>query len=225
MKNKIDNMVAVSKETEYEMRDCGFSSIIEIPNGVAIDYFVPKQKNKKEGKQTILFLGNLEPVKNIKVLIDAVFLLLTNAVLVIVGKGSLRSDLEHYTALRKIKQRVVFAGTTNDVRSFYHTADVFVLPSHSEGMSNTLLEAMSCGLPVIGSDIPAIRDIIVHGQNGYLFQKDDPEELADHIQDILDSSEEAMRLGRAARKTVEERFSFETVTQQYISLYQSLCSI
>jgi len=97
--------------------------------------------------------------------------------LLLVGAGDLREELEQYARTKNIQDQIVFWGTVSDVHRFYQIADVCILPSLSEGLPNALLEAMSCGVPPIGSEIVSIRSIIDHEYNGYLFQNDKAQEF------------------------------------------------
>lgn len=104
----------------------------------------------------------------------------------------------------------------------YARADIFVLPSLAEGMSNALLEAMACGLPCLASDISANAELIQDGVNGLLFPVGDARALAKRIELLLSDRALAQGLGDAARKTVEARYTFEHVTEAYQALYLKL---
>ncbi len=113
-------------------------------------------------------------------------------------------------------------GETDHVIEVLQDADIFVLPSRAEGISNALLEAMACGLPAIVSDIPGNRDVITHNMNGIIFTVDDPESLIQNLLLILDQPKLRELLGGKARKTVENYYSMDSVADRYISLYQDL---
>jgi len=101
-------------------------------------------------------------------------------------------------------------------------ADIFVLPSLAEGLSNALLEAMMCALPVVVSEIPGNVDVIEHNRNGLLFSAGEPIALVQCLDALLKQPELRGRLGKAARKTVEERYSLDNIAEQTISLYRKL---
>ena len=116
-----------------------------------------------------------------------------------------------------------FHGDQTDVTPFYRAADVFVLPSVSEGMSNALLEAMSYGLLVLASDIPENRSVIEHGKDGVLFRQGDAEDLARKLESLLDNADgSAQRLARAARETAQRRFSVGAIVDRLEAVYGEL---
>jgi glycosyltransferase involved in cell wall biosynthesis len=101
-------------------------------------------------------------------------------------------------------------------------ADIFVLPSRAEGISNALLEAMAAGLPAVVSQIPGNVDVIEHEKNGLHFTVDDPHSLADSLLTVLTQADLRGQLGRQARQRVENDFSLNYVADRYIALYQTL---
>mgnify|MGYP002625335207 FL=1 len=121
-----------------------------------------------------------------------------------------------------ITQQVTFHGQTDEVLLHLQQADLFVLPSRAEGISNALLEAMSCGLPVVVSAIPGNLDVIDYGYNGLHFPVGNTGALAHCLQRLLDQPDLREQLGRQARQTVEYRFSLNSVADQYIALYRNL---
>jgi glycosyltransferase involved in cell wall biosynthesis len=124
----------------------------------------------------------------------------------------------------EISERVDFCGSTEQVFEYLQKADVFILPSRAEGLSNALLEAMACGLPVITSNIPANIEVIEHERNGLLFTVEDSKSLADAVTSLINSTELRERLGKAARQTVEKQYGLGTIADRYISLYQEMLS-
>jgi glycosyltransferase involved in cell wall biosynthesis len=117
---------------------------------------------------------------------------------------------------------VRFHGRVDDPAVHTRAADLFVLPSLSEGISNALLEAMAQGLPCIATDIPGNRDLIRDGETGLLVPTGDPGALAQRI--ALLAGDEGLRasLGRAARRLVEVRFDIDSVAREYAALYRGL---
>ena len=107
--------------------------------------------------------------------------------------------------------------------ALYRGADIFVLPSVSEGMSNALLEAMSYGLLVLASDIPENRSVIQHGKDGLLFRQGDSEDLARKLESLVANVDgSAQRLARAARDTAQRRFSVGAVVDRLEAIYGEL---
>ncbi|MDH5648677.1 MAG: glycosyltransferase, partial [Gammaproteobacteria bacterium] len=124
-------------------------------------------------------VGRMEPVKNYKLLVEALATLPkgANVHLLAIGDGSERASLEQQARRLGLANQVHFTGYRQDVEKFYAAMDIFVLPSFSEGLSNTLLEAMVSGVAAIGSDVGGNREIITHNETGYLFPSDDQAQL------------------------------------------------
>ena len=116
-------------------------------------------------------------------------------------------------------------GRLSDVTDYLLAADLFVLPSSTEGMSNALLEALAAGLPVVATRVPGNSEVIRDGENGVLVEKLDISGLARAITRLLSAPEEAMRLAQAARRTAEGRFTIQRVGQEHLALYADLLKL
>jgi len=119
---------------------------------------------------------------------------------------------------------VVFTGRVDNVDDYLRVADIFVLPSTTEGMSIALLEAMAVGLPVVASRVSGTVDVIKHGKNGLLFEPGNGTGLTDCIISLIESPNRQAELGSQARKTVEQHFSLDRIADRYAALYGSLLS-
>lgn len=104
----------------------------------------------------------------------------------------------------------------------YSAADVFVSPSREDNLPNTVMESLACGTPVVGFAVGGIPDMVEHKVNGMLATPHDPRELAEGIAYVLEDAERREAMGRAARRTVEEKYAYPVVAKQYISLYEQL---
>jgi glycosyltransferase involved in cell wall biosynthesis len=113
---------------------------------------------------------------------------------------------------------------TDQVFEYLQGADVFILPSRAEGLSNALLEAMTCGLPVVVSNIPANVNVTEHNKNGLVFTAGDANSLAGAVSLLLEESGLRERLGKAARQTIENRYSLDFIADCYVSLYRDVLS-
>jgi glycosyltransferase involved in cell wall biosynthesis len=139
--------------------------------------------------------------------------------LLIIGSG--RDDAEfrrrlEVLALPSIRWIDRYETDRTIMRRYLSAADIYVLPSRREGFPVAPLEAMACGLPVVGSDIPAMSNIIEHGSasGGVIVPREDPQILAETMQRLLDSPDLCRELGQSARRNVESRFSIESVGRQ-----------
>lgn len=203
-----------------------------IPMGIYPEEFSSKPRFDIKDQKIILFVGRLIPLKGINILIKALKLIhIENSSfqLFIVGEGPEQKTLENLSSDLNITSSVRFLGNLprNELRIYYQKASVFVLPSilyknQTEGLGVVLLEAMASGVPVIGSNIGGIPDIIEDGENGLLVPPGEPQALANAIIRIIEDPDLADQFREAGLKTVHERFSWEKISDQFIEIYQEL---
>ncbi|MFC1679884.1 glycosyltransferase [Elusimicrobiota bacterium] len=125
------------------------------------------------------------------------------------------------TALTRfgLENRARVLPPTDDIERCYEAADVFVLPSISEGLSNALLEAMASGVAVLGSRVGGTKEAVEDGNTGLLFDPADDEALRAHLRKLAEEPELAGKLGAAGRERAERLFSLEAVADRYLKLY------
>lgn len=142
-------------------------------------------------------------------------------VLTLIGRGSEQKVLENTAQKLRVSLKIIPPVPNDRLASFYHQADIFVLPSLVEGHPKALLEAMSCGLPVVASDIPGCTDIITDEMNGLLV---DPsiEGIRRGIEQLLAGRSFSTRLGKQARVTMIKRFEKRRVLKQEVQLMNEL---
>lgn len=169
-----------------------------IPNGCDTEQFknlnkdiCRKKLNIETNEKIILFVGRLHPVKGIEYLVDAMVHIqkrYKNTKLLIIGNGEQKRELEKRVNNYKLNDFVQFIGELphSQLPDFFVASDFFVLPSISEGFPNVLLEAMAAGLPVIGTKIPGIPEIINNSRNGILVEPKDSLAIARAIQYLID---------------------------------------
>ena len=118
---------------------------------------------------------------------------------------------------------VTFLGKVSDMSSFWQGCDIAILPSHREGFPKALLEAAACGLPLLGSDVPGVREIVVDGVNGLLFAKGDCQDIARKIEKICADQEFRLSAGKASRKVIKSRgLSNYAVEAAFVALFKSI---
>ena len=142
--------------------------------------------------------------------------------LVIVGDGPLMGELKEVARVEGVEDRTWFAGSRDDVAQVLAGLDVFALPSLAEGISNTLLEAMATGLPVVATRVGGNTELVTHDVSGMLVPSGNSAALADAMLGYLTDPAQARRHGVAARATVEARFSLERMVADYAALYESV---
>jgi glycosyltransferase involved in cell wall biosynthesis len=143
--------------------------------------------------------------------------------LLVVGNGSLAKRLREMAVRDGMAVRFLGNVPNLQLPSILNSSDLFVLPSLYEGHPKTLMEAMACGLPVIGTDVPGIRELIVHLENGYLCGTR-PEEIREAILDVLGDSGQMARMGRNAREFVVMRFALDRIVEMELELLEKLAT-
>lgn len=173
-------------------------------------------------------VGRLQPVKDQITLVRAFALSLSvlgnagaNLRLSIAGDGPLRPDVEAEIVRAGLGARVWLAGTRRDVPNVMRGLDLFVLPSRAEGISNTILEAMATGLPVIATDVGGNAELVLPGETGALVPPMNPERMSDAIARYATDAGLRHTHGLAGRQRVEAEFSLDGMVERYASLYRS----
>jgi glycosyltransferase involved in cell wall biosynthesis len=200
-----------------------------IPNGVDASYFRPAEPDSRpaRGPFRILFVGRLQSQKNLALVLRTFAAIKSQTDvplrLDIVGDGPLRGELEALNHSLRTTDGVVWHGwlPKEELRMLYRSADVFVNPSLYEGMPNTVLEAMACGLPVVASNVGGNDALVKHGVTGFLFDLGVAEEFGQAIIKLIRERDLGQRMGDAARGRVVSDFSWHGVAKQYVELFRS----
>ncbi|MDP2171343.1 MAG: TIGR03088 family PEP-CTERM/XrtA system glycosyltransferase [Rhodocyclaceae bacterium] len=145
--------------------------------------------------------------------------------LVMVGEGPLRAEAQQLLEQAGVAELAWLPGERHDVPEILRGLDCFVLPSLGEGISNTILEAMASGLPVIATQVGGNPELVIEGQTGTLVPTSDPEALARALIDYASNPDHARATGRAGRAAVERRFSMEAMVAAYQGLYDRSCRV
>jgi glycosyltransferase involved in cell wall biosynthesis len=140
--------------------------------------------------------------------------------LVLVGDGPERQAVEQ--AASGLAGRVVCAGHQTNVRPYYAVADIFVLPSHSEGSPNVILEAMAAGVPIVATAVGGVPEMLADGESALLAPAGAPEALAEAMGSLLTNEELATRLARNASASVAQRFSPDAYRRALLGVYAEL---
>jgi sugar transferase (PEP-CTERM/EpsH1 system associated) len=233
-----DRVLAVSCQLrDHHARRTGFRAdrITVIHNGVDTRRFSPdeavrvgvrRQLGLADNALCIGCVGNLLPVKSHITLLRALEVVAggrPNWRLVLLGEGSERHNLEEFVRSRAgWDSRVLCLGSSKQVPEMLNAMDVYVLPSVNEGISNSLLEAMATGLPVIASAVGGNPEVVVDDDCGLLFPARDHVRLADQLLTLWNDPERRRELGLRARQRIATHFSLASMTQQYRQTYQSL---
>lgn len=230
----IDAATGVSQEIVAKLQEIGFPSnrTWYAPNGVPIlasteiaRVEVCSRLGLDPESLLVVFVGRLAAPKMPEWLLDAWIAVqhkYPKTQLVFVGEGEKRGMLEARAREAGLEHAIVFTGQVKNVDDYLRSTDIFVFPSRSEGMPLSLLEAMAAGLPVIGSKVGGLADVIRHEENGFLVEPGDQGGLVSCLSLLMGSEERRSELGNKARHTVNQHFSLDAVADRYVALYKSL---
>jgi len=143
----------------------------------------------------------------------------------IAGKGPMEDALHKAIHEGDLDERVLLLGHVADrerMLKLYQGAALFVHAAHREGLPTVLLEAMACGRPVIATAVSGALDVVISGENGLLVPPRAPAQMAEAVNHLLSDGPMRDQLGMAARRTIEARFSWDIVSNNYLELYQRL---
>lgn len=234
-----DRVVAISRHTAEEVHLLTGVDAEVIPYGIGLVSGAAAEPVPAAATGvipfTVLFVGRLVERKGVDVLLNAAALLEPrhDIRVIIVGDGPERGRLEAYAAGRGLGALVQFRGRVSpaELERAYASAQVCVLPAvvdsrgDTEGLGVVLLEAMSYGVPVIGSDIGGITDIIADGTTGLLVPPGDPAALAATIERVLRDPELARRLAEAGYRRVQEQFTWDAIAAKWDGVYTALRAV
>ena len=235
--SKSEVITEIFEKSEIPMR-----KVVQIPYSVDVDQYKPVSKEIKSSLRQklglwsdgriILFVGGINVRKGVHLLIDAFINLekkYPDVNLLIAGPTykydkSYISEIKEKISDSKLSERVKLTEENiSNVDEYMQSSDIFVLPSKQEGFPISVLEAMSSGLVVIGSDIPEIAKAqICDGKDGYIFPSGDSEKLTQVLEKVLNNEEENIKITQEARSKVISKWSTEIVDRSYREMYQSI---
>lgn len=199
-----------------------------IINGVDIEEIDNQNSgfDKTQCKEFVIgYIGQLIKRKNIPILLDALKILISkksNIKMILIGDGQQRLLLENKVISLGLDPYVIFYGNRKDVLNILKSLDLLILPSLMEGIPRCVMEAMAAKIPVIASDIPGNRDLIIDGDTGLLFNPYNKEELVRKINYVMDNPEIVKNMVVKARVKLEREYSNQRMAYDYIKLYSSL---
>ncbi|MBU2540175.1 glycosyltransferase family 4 protein [Patescibacteria group bacterium] len=194
-----------------------FFKIEFIPNYIDTELFKPLKIEKDKSK--VIFIGRLHEQKNLFNLIEAISG--NSCKLAIIGSGCLKEKIK--VVARKKRANIEFRENipNNKLPEELNRSEIFILPSLYEGCPKTLLEAMSCGLPCIGTNVEGIKEIIRHRENGYLCDIS-VESIKKAIVEVLKDKELQEKIGKNARQDILKNFDFLKIMEKEINIYGTL---
>ena len=214
-------------------------TIGELANGVDVTAFIPgpapqhlrERYGLRDGDQVALLVGGLDQAhyfKGVDIFLQALSGLPAHVHGVLVGDGDLRPSYQARAAALGMTERIIFAGRVPDseLADYYRLADVTVLPSTTmgEAFGLVLVESMACGRPVIASDLPGVRTVVAEGVDGFLVPPGNSSTLAECLRTMLAvPAAQRHAMGRAGRRKVEERYSWEQIGARLEVIYRQSC--
>lgn len=226
-----DAIIALSEDMKKEMQRTYNRNIFMIPNGVDSERFrdisrdMMRHKLQKDvGEKLIIFIGRFRPEKGVQYLIDAMYIIRKKTQLtrlILVGEGPEEANLRELAQKLNLQSCIDFIGKIpiENVPCYLAASDVFVLPSLSEGMPNVVLEAMAAGLPIVATKVGGLPEIIKNGENGFLVEPKNAEQISEKVSLILMDSRLRETLSRNNREN-SKNFNWDNIAQKLEGIYK-----
>jgi glycosyltransferase involved in cell wall biosynthesis len=236
--SKVDHFICVSDGLRRRLLSNGVPDerMSVVVNGVEVPDLTAREKHRESVREELSLqddeilvttVGRLVPVKNHILFLQAArdVVKAKKVTFLIVGDGVLFHALKTKTKAWNLADSVFFTGWRNDVDRILCATDIYVITSVVEGLNLSVLEAMACGVPIVGTDVRGISDIVVDKENGFLAPLNDVNALANAILTLADNRELSERMGRNGRQLVEQRYSVQTMVAKTLRVYEDLHAI
>jgi glycosyltransferase involved in cell wall biosynthesis len=234
---RTSQLVAVSADIhEFLVRRVGIPGrqILTIVNGIDTSLYAPQSAMQHrlkselqafDGYHIVATVGSLYAIKGHSYLLDAARLVIAKhpkTLFLLIGRGPLRDELERHSLELGLRHHVRFLGFRTDIPDLLRAADTFVLPSLSEGLPLSMLEAMAAGKPAIATNVGGVPEVIKDGESGFLIPSRNPDVIADRLIRLIRSPELARGLGTTGQSLVRSKYDLPQVVRQYEELYDRL---
>lgn len=233
--NSANKIIAVSEDLAGRIRKMGINNnIMVLRNAVDISRFKPRKNVElrqeygiADDEILILFIGHLEPFKGVFELINAfneVSKLHSKTKLMLVGEGQQKQEVHKEISRFHLDDSVIFTGKVSPetIEKYYQMADIFTLPSYTEGLPLVVIEAMACGLPVVVSTVGGIPELIEDNVNGYLIPPKNYEKLSEKLSSLVADRKLRKKFGEKALKTVDDEFNINKKVEKLKDIYADL---
>lgn len=228
-----DKLVVLYSKLFYEANDLGIpkNKIKVLPNGVDLDQFnlnvdsnLKNTLGIKNNEKVLLFIGRMALVKRLEILIEITNNLTKegwNIKTLLIGDGEYK---EKYKDLAKSNDKIIFLDAVphNEIHKYHSIADIFVLPSISEGLPTVLLESAACGKVIIATNTGGISDIVIHGETGFLVDYGNINLFIKYIKIILNDENLSRKMGANAYKHIRKNFSWDYIVDEFEKMYNNL---
>jgi glycosyltransferase involved in cell wall biosynthesis len=223
-----NKVLVLTQDMKNDIKSFYKGDILVIPNGIELDKFENFSTDylRTEQKKSIIFIGRFVPIKGLEYLIKAMDVIQKeneNIYLTLVGDGNQRNFLEDMVKKLHLGKKVIFKGIIENtqVPKYLIQSDVFVLPSLSEGFPNVILEAMAAGLPIVTTNVGGLAEIIKNGENGYVVEPKNPDQLARKLLDILQNNDLRSLMSRNNIDKAKQ-YSWESIVSDLESVYSNV---
>ena len=226
------------KEAVRVKEEVSSRKIHVIYNGVDLKKYFPLQELREQARRelgieddefVVGMVANMRhEVKGHRFLLKAISLLKKEekkVKLMLVGDGPLETRIENYAASRNVLDQIFFLGSRRDVPALVNAMDVVCVPSLSEGFSNTVLEAMAIGKPLIATNVGGNSEVVVHGETGFLVRPRDGVAISEKLIFFIENREACSEMGAAGLKKVQSQFTIEKMIQEYEEFYVKLLEV
>jgi len=224
-----DIITTVSNPVAQELKEYNIkpSELIITGNGVDEKFFNYKQKKPEGNIKYIMFAGRIDREKGLFDLVECgryISKERSDVRFIIAGKGRDFNKLKKKIKKIGLQDKFILTGQVNknQLVKLYQNATIFILPSYHEGLPSVVLEAMSCGLPVIVTDVRGNRELISNGETGIVIPPRSPKKMAKTISTLLDDGKLRKKLGENARKIIEKNYTWDKISNKFLECYKSL---
>jgi len=224
---KADSIICVNQRArDYYSRYVEEKKIQVIPVGIDVHRFIPKRRRKKGSQINLLAVGYFMIRKGFTVLLKTISNL-TNKYpdvrLRIVGRGYQEEELKRLVQELGLKGQVEFCGFVphTQIEHYYQESDIFCNPTMDEPFGQVNLEAMACGLPIVGTKVGALTEIVT-SDVGILVEKNNPGEMAQAIEHLIKNKGKRLQMGENARRRIKRFYSWDHIADQYLKLYEEV---
>lgn len=228
-RSSADSIAALSENSVQAMTSVGYpeSRIFRITNGVAAESALSRNIERRQERLTVIFLGRLAHKKGIFDLLDAWELLISAnkeiaVELQLFGRGPLESRIRKTIAHKSLADSVKLCGYADDVQSVLAAADILVLPSYEEGNSNSVLEAMAAGLPIISTRVGGTEILVGEAGRAFLHEPGDIRALSDILLRFIRDKNMRLEIGMRMRERALRHFLISDVKDKYVTAYRLL---
>lgn len=228
-----DKLITINQEDYKRAKGFPVRENVELVNGIGVDLTkfgkkenisreeLLKEQHISDSDFLMISVGQLSERKNHKMVIEAISQLKNDKIkYIIIGEGELESKLIQMIKEKKLEKQIFLLGYKTDVNRYLSVSDTFIFPSIQEGLPASLMEAMSCGLSCIVSNIRGNNDLIIDNKGGYLFELNDLTELKNSIRK-MNSNEEIQKKFGNYNKEIIKNFSSEVVNKQMLQIYSN----